>query len=241
MVCVPERKKEHETILRVRAKAYVIHTALLALGLENGIPVEYAPEFKAPSGTPMSLYVSWLDEQGDVQRADIRSWVRHNIHRYYAEPLKMPPPNIELPWKELRYDKFTSELLWYGPMTAAERDELLSKWNDQQYQAAVRAFFRDSQSRPMQAQFVFVGSQFYSDPQSGRKQYGAEGGHLICVSNFGDAMIDVREESTSADGAQVYEGWEEKIPPEDTPVILELIPKKSKTATSSGSQAGGSR
>ena len=225
MVCVPERRKEHETILRVRSQAYVIHSGLLALGLEPGTSVTWEPEFQPPAGPVIRIFVSWIDEDGTLQRADIRSWVRHNVHRYFAGPLETPPPNIELPYKELRYDKFTKELLWYGPLSKEDRDDLLTKWDNPQYKAAVRSFYKESQSRPMTADFVFVGSAFYVDPQSGNKQYGAEGGHLICVSNFGDAMIDVREESSGSDGAQVYEGWKEKIPPVGTPVIVELIPE----------------
>ncbi|MGV2337559.1 MAG UNVERIFIED_CONTAM: hypothetical protein LVR18_26930 [Planctomycetaceae bacterium] len=34
MVLVPEGNREHETILRIRAKAFVIHSALLAAGLD---------------------------------------------------------------------------------------------------------------------------------------------------------------------------------------------------------------
>ena len=224
MVCVPEGRKEHETILRVRSQAFVIHSALLALGLEKGTRVSWDPEFRQPDGTTIQIFATWMDDTGARQRADIRTWVRHNIHRYFASPLRMPPPNIKLPYKELRYDKFTKELLWFGPLSDDDRDDLLSKWDDKQYQAAIHSFHKESQSRPMTADFVFVGSALFTDPQTGTSQYGAEEGHLICVSNFGDAMIDVREESTGADGAQIYEGWKEKIPPENTPVILELIP-----------------
>jgi hypothetical protein len=233
MVCVPERRKEHETILRIRAEAFVIHTALLALGLEPGTPVEYSPEFKPPSGTPIQLHVSWIDNDGKTQRAELRSWVRHNIHRYYASPLRMPPPGLEIPYKELRYDKFTGELLWYGPLSESDRDDLLTKWDDADYRKAIHSFYDNSQSRPMTADFIFIGSTFYTDQATGIQHYAAAGGHLICVSNFGDAMIDVREASSPSSGSQVYEGWKEKIPPEGTPVILELTPKRDSTAVRS--------
>jgi hypothetical protein len=51
---------------------------------------------------------------------------------------------------------------------------------------------------------------------------------LICTSNFGDAMIDVREESSASDGGQTYEGWSERIPPAGTPVLLVLKPVREK-------------
>jgi hypothetical protein len=35
-------------------------------------------------------------------------------------------------------------------------------------------------------------------------------------------MLDVREQSSASDGAQTYEGWTERLPPEGTPVLLLL-------------------
>jgi hypothetical protein len=60
------------------------------------------------------------------------------------------------------------------------------------------------------------------DEETGKDYYQAEGGHLICTSNFPDAMLDIREESSASDGTQTYEGWTERIPPEGTPVLLAL-------------------
>ncbi len=59
---------------------------------------------------------------------------------------------------------------------------------------------------------------------------------MICVANFADAMIDVRENSTSSDGSQTYEAWTEQIPPEKTPVILELIAETSSEKAKSAAE-----
>ena len=226
---MPTGIKEHETILRIESQAFVIHTGLLALGAEPGTPVKYSPQFAPPSGEVLSLYASWIDAEGNLQRRDVRNWIRRNIHRYYSAPLATPPPGLQLPYRELRYDKFNNEILWYGPMTADMKRDLLSKWDNKDYQKAIQQFFADGQSVPMKADFVFVGSQFYTDPESGKQIYQAEGGYMICVANFGDAMIDIREESSANDGAQAYEAWTEKIPPENTPVLLEIIPGNKPT------------
>ena len=225
MFLVPEGNREHETILRIRSKAFVIHTALLLLGLEPGKPATFSPEFVAPSGPEIALQLVWLDDKGMMQRAGACDWIRHNVHRYYAAPLSGPPPGLQLPYKNLRWDKFNNEILWYGPMTEEERTDLLSKWKKDEYQKAIETFFKEGKSRPMQASFVFAGSSLYKDETTGEEFYQAEGGHLICTSNFPDALLDVREESSASDGGQTYEAWTEKIPPVGTTVLLIMTPR----------------
>lgn len=227
MLLVPEGNREHETILRIRSKAYVIHAALLALGLEPGTGAQFSPEFAAPTGPEIGLEVVWLDEKGELQKKKAQDWIRKNVHRYYSAPLSGPPPGLQLPYKNLRWDKFNNEILWYGPMTDAERDDLLTKWTKDEYRKAIAKFHEEGKSRPMQASFVFVGSSMYTDETTGEQFYQAEGGHLICTSNFNDALLDVREESSASDGSQGYEGWTERIPPVGTPVLLLLTPKVS--------------
>lgn len=222
MLLVPAGNREHETILSIRSKAYLIHTALLALGLEPGKPAQFSPEFVPPTGPEISLEAVWLDKKGNVQKRPVQEWIRHNIHRYYSAPLSGPPPGLQFPYKSLRWDRFNNELLWFGPMTEVERDDLLTKWDKDEYQKAIMKFFDDSQSTPMTANFVFVGSSMYKDDETGEEFYQAEGGHVICTSNFGDALLDVREESSASDGAQTYEGWTERIPPRGTAVLLVL-------------------
>ena len=225
MLLVPEGNREHETILRIRSKAFVIHTALLALGLEPGKPAEFSPEFVAPTGPEIRLQLVWQDTAGMIQRADACDWMRYNVHRYYAAPLSGPPPGLQLPYKNLRWDKFNNEILWYGPMTEEERADLLSKWKKEEYQKAIQSFFEAGKSVPMKASFVFVGSSMYKDEETGEEFYQAEGGHLICTSNFPDALLDIREESSASDGGRTDEAWTEKIPPVGTPVLLVLTPK----------------
>lgn len=230
MVLVPEGNREHETILRIRSRAFVIHGALLALGLEPGKPAQFTPEFVAPTGPVIQIEAHWVDSDGKLQKARIQEWVRGNTHRYHSAPLPGPPPGLQMPYKELRWDKFNNEILWYGQMSAEDRDDLLTKWKNADYQKAIRKFYEDGQSRPMKADFVFAGSSMFKDEETGQEIYQAEGGHLICTSNFGDAMIDIREESTASDGAQTYEGWKEKIPKQGTPVVLVLTHQKDESA-----------
>ena len=226
MLCVPERQREHETVLAVRSKAFVVHSGLLALELEPGTPVSFFPDFKRPDGPEIAIRVHWVSTEGRLQDADARSWIRHSIYRYFSHPLVAPPPGVKLPLDELRYDPFNKELLWYGPMTKEQREHLLSLWDDTEYRSGIQTFFEAGQSRPLTAKFVFTGSRWDTIDDSGKRRYAAEDGYLITVANFSSAMIDIAEESSSSDGSQTYEAWTERIPAKGTPVILELAPVK---------------
>ncbi len=226
-----EQTKEHESVVAFRGKAYVIHAGLLAVGAKPGKPVTYTPEFKAPTGQPINIFVNWVDDNGKLQRCDARKWMRHAVSRYYSTKLPNPPPGVKLPLMELRYDPYNKEILWYGQMVVEQRDKLLELWDDKQYQAAINGFYKDSQPTPMVADFVFTGSYEFSPEDSDRKIYAAEGGQLVCVANFAESIVDVREASSAEDGGQSYEADPDTVPPRGTPVIVELSPGKATTAS----------
>jgi len=80
--------------------------------------------------------------------------------------------------------------------------------------------------KAMELPWVFGGSRFLKDPDTGKEYYQADGdGDLICVSNFPGAMLDLPIESTSSDTSLLFEAFTEHIPPRGTPVTLILSPK----------------
>lgn len=241
MLACLKQTKEHESILAVDAKAYVIHTGLLALGARPGRPVQFVKEvetpggetklveeFKPPTGQEIEIYLQWKDKDGKRHRVDARQWVRHNINRYYTAKLKELPADLELADEprdgDIRYDKRTGELFWFGPMTAKKRDELLARSESKEYRKAVESFYRQSQPREMKARWVFAGSSYHVDEETGKRYYQAEGGDLICVANFPTATIDVGAESSSQQGGLLFEAYTDRIPPTDTEVTIELVP-----------------
>ena len=76
----------------------------------------------------------------------------------------------------------------------------------------------------MKADWIFVGSGFFE--LDGVRRYKAEGGYVVCVANFGQAMIDVSV-SSSAEGQEtlVFEAWQERLPPLGSEVMVELVPR----------------
>ena len=152
--------KEHEAIVVVDAKAYVVHAGLVAAGADPGNPVQFYPEYVPAKGPEIEVTVVWEDEKGQRRIARGQDWIRN------AETRKA----MEYPW-------------------------------------------------------VFAGSQFTKDEQTGREFYLADGGDFICVSNFPSAMLDLPIKSSDSNTALLFEAFTERIPPLGTPVTLILTAK----------------
>lgn len=156
--------KEHESIVAVDCKAYILHAALLAVGAEQGTPVRFSPTYQAASGTPIDIQVVWTDAKG-VHRVDAKNWVKNS----------------------------------------QTGKTLADTW-------------------------VFAGSGFYEDEDTKVKHYMAEGGDLICVSNFPSAMLDLPIESSQSNSALAFVANTKEIPPRGTKVRLVLTPRQQAAA-----------
>jgi len=232
MLLCKNQTKEHESILAIDAPAYVIHTGLLALGCKPGTPVRFEPKFQFPTGQHVAIYLNWKDKQGKAHRTKAQEWIRHVTRRFYLQPLAELPAEVEFPEESImRYDRENKELHWFGIMSKSQRDQFLKLSQDKIYQAAIEKIYRDSQPKPMSAHWVFPGSGFYKDEQTGERMYLAEEGYVICVANFGAAMLDVaRKSSASGETNLLYEANPERVPPLGTEVTVELIPVQPEQA-----------
>jgi len=230
MLCCPAQTKEHESILALDGRAYVIHAGLLALGAKPGTPVQYQPTFHPPTGQPIDIFLQWADADGKRHRVKAQEWIRYATHRYFIVPMDQLPAGLTLPEHDealpIRFFPKFKQLTWFGPMTAQQRDKLLTLSKDAAYRKAVSGFFDQSQARQMDVGWVFVGSGEFLDERTGKKVYLAEGGDMICVSNFPDSMLDLAIKSTDKqDEGLLFEAWTERIPPKGTEVTMELVPR----------------
>jgi hypothetical protein len=91
---------------------------------------------------------------------------------------------------------------------------------------------RDAKTRKaMPYSWVFAGSVFYSNQDDPKQPplYAANGGDVICVSNFPDAMFDLPVNSPKDwEAGRLYEAFTERIPPMDTAVTIILEPVAEK-------------
>ena len=226
MLCCRKGTKEHEAVLAVDTDAFVVHTGLLALGAKIGAPAQFDPDYRAPSGQKIDIFLSWTDAEGKSHREPAQKWIRFLTKKFYtASPYELPSGLTLAKTIDLKYDRNRKELFFYGPMTAKQRDEYLKLSSDATFQKHVKDFYAGGQYRPMVADWVFSGSGFYTDPDTGKKFYLAEDGDLICVANFSSATLDVAIQSSS-EGTEnlLFEAWTERIPPVGTVVKMELIP-----------------
>jgi hypothetical protein len=225
MLVCKKQTKEHEAILAVDAQAYVIHTGLLALAAKPGTPFRIDTQYHPPTGQKIDIYLNWTDGDGKAHREPARRWIRQAVNRFWTVKMDALPMGVTLPKNsELRFDRKLKELAWYGPMTAQQRDEFLALTDDKAFREAINSFFDQSQSRELTADWVFAGSGFYVDEDTGAKHYLAEEGDLICVANFSGAMLDLSIASSAADAERNLEAYTERIPAKETEVLVELIP-----------------
>lgn len=151
----PRRTKEHESVVAVDASARLVHTGLLAIGLQAGEPVQFAPEYRAARGPLVRVTVQWTDAEGRPQSRDAREWIRNTR---------------------------TGEA--------------------------------------METDWVFAGSSFWRDEATGEEYYQADGGDLVCVSNFPTATLDLPIASSQSNEALLFEVFDSRVPARGTPVEL---------------------
>lgn len=233
MLVCKANTKEHESVFAVEADAFVIHGGLLALGAKSGRPVQFQPEYRAPEGQKIAVTVSWKDEQGKDVAWKGQQLVRHALKRYFISKIDKIPAGLTLDrFDELRYDDMTSELIWYGQMSEKQRDTWLAKSKDKAWQDAINGFYNRTRTRELEADFVFAGSVM-DKLSDGTQYYLAEAGNVICVANFGDAMIDVAMKSTASnDNGLEFEPYTERLPKTGADVTIELKPIIAKSEES---------
>lgn len=115
----------------------------------------------------------------------------------------------------------------YRPATG-QRIAIWVMWNDSDGQPqaapAQRWIQQTGTDKQLQEDWVFAGSGFWTDPETGREFYEADSGDLVCVSNFSTATLDLPVESTQSNSALVYSAFQDRIPERGTPVRLVFVP-----------------
>jgi hypothetical protein len=120
-----------------------------------------------------------------------------------------------------------------APSGSAIRVTLRFEDNGKVKTVPAQQWVRDRQSRKeLEYDWVFAGSILLDNvfEKGGPPLYAANGGDVICVSNFEDAMLDLPINSSKDNSELEFEAWTDRIPPLDTKVavILEPIARSKK-------------
>jgi hypothetical protein len=80
--------------------------------------------------------------------------------------------------------------------------------------------------KSLENEWVFAGSHLVANPldPDGKKQYLANDGDVICVSNFETALLDLPIKSPKDDADRIFVAHTERIPPLETKVLVILTP-----------------
>lgn len=87
MFACTRNTKEHEAIISANTKAYLVHAALVALGAEPGHPARFQPEYSAPTGTEIDVFIRYFDDKGKVQQVKAQEWIKDN---HTGKPMDYP-------------------------------------------------------------------------------------------------------------------------------------------------------
>ena len=190
--------KEDEIWIDTQAKEVIIagHVCLTQGGLEM---------FICPEGTK---------EHESVIAAHAQS------HQVHASLIKLDAG----PGKSTSWDPEYRAA--YGPSI-----DVTLKWQDaeskQMKTMPAKDWIRNFKTKKaMTETWVFGGSEFWKDPDTGEQIYYGDSGEMICLSNFSTATIDVNVESSQANAGLLYEAFTENIPPVGTKVYAIIKPGK---------------
>lgn len=75
MFLTKKMSKEHESILASDVDARHVHMTLNAAGAKEGRPVEFVPEYRPASGTPIKVSLFYR-ENGQPKTVSAREWIR---------------------------------------------------------------------------------------------------------------------------------------------------------------------
>jgi len=105
-------------------------------------------------------------------------------------------------------------------------------WKDEQgskQQVRAQDWIKDvKKDQAMTFDWVFAGSGFWKEEETGKNLYKANVGDLVCVSNFPTATLDLPIQSSDANDQLMFVAFKDRIPPRGTKVRVVFIPRIEK-------------
>lgn len=114
------------------------------------------------------------------------------------------------------------KIVWNAPPT--EPDEEVSLESRKEV-SAKEFILNERTGEVLKDDWVFCGSRLWTDPNdTSYVEYQADGGFMICVTNFPSAMLDLTIESSTSDASRMFVANPDKIPSLGQPVLIVITP-----------------
>jgi hypothetical protein len=221
-------------------------------------PTDKPPELKpaAESGDKNIVYLTeehdvWLNKQNKQVVMKGKIAVREGNLEMFACPQQSKEYESIIAVSARKMENVHAALLALGakPGHPAKFDtqfhpptgsqiEVTVRWTDKegkQHEARGQDWIRNLKTgKPLEYQWVFAGSRFQENTETGERRYSANDGDFISVVNFADSMLDLAFESPKDWSEHVFEPFTDRIPPKGTDVEVVLTPNPEKEEKKSG-------
>jgi hypothetical protein len=204
-----------------------------------------SPAFREPAAVivPVNKNI-WIDTNPKARRVLVRAYVcrqKAPLEEFMCRKDSKEHESVlaaDLDAKSLQAALLAAELKPGAPARydgekfhppSGEKLEITVEWkqNGQPKQARAQDWIRDFKTqKAITHEFVFAGSQIVEDPQTKQKQFLGDGGDLLSVANFPGSIVDLAVHSSNTNDALLFEAFTERIPPQDTEVIV-VVRRKS--------------
>ncbi len=174
--------------------------------------------FACPSGTKEHESVVGVFSKAQVVHAGLLAAGAVNGKPVQWEPKFEPPTGSEIEIHALWFDKENKK-------KSIDAKQWVKRWG--------------KEATLLDVNWVFSGSSFWKDPDTGENRYMAESGDLICISNFSTATLDIPIQSSQANSGLLFVANKELIPEEGTPIrlVLKVLKPEVKNAVAPSADA----
>ena len=119
---------------------------------------------------------------------------------------------------------FNEQVVETSTVLESDGNLVLYTWKDDNgnnHEASAQRWVKNSQTgKELEYNWIFAGSSFWKNPKTGIEYYQADGGDLVCVSNFPAATLDLPITSSQANNSLLFEVFTGRVPKRGTPVEL---------------------
>lgn len=118
-------------------------------------------------------------------------------------------------------------IVWNDPPTnSADESTEDSAEEETRHEVNAKEFILNERTgETLKDDWVFCGSRLWTDPNdSSYVEYQADGGFMICVTNFPSAMLDLTIESSTSDASRMFVANPDKVPSLGQPVLIVIKP-----------------